>query len=189
MGLSISANTMGANSAKMHLGQAVSATAQNINRLASGNRIARASDDIAAMGIGTQIQSNLISLRQLNSNAAYIHSALEVADDALGQITELLQAQKAIAVQANSSGLSDLQRVTLNAQYEDLDSEIDRVIETTRFNDTAIFDVKKFNHTTIKDGTFDLLHFDYEGAMSGALMKVVDAFFTQSAQFAKRYTG
>jgi len=121
-------------SAQSNIGKASSSASASIARLSSGNRITKASDDVAALSIGTSLRTGVTTLKTALLNASQGSSLLAVADGALSQISEILQRQKAIATQASSGSLGDSERGFLNQEFQNLSAEIDRIAGTTNFN-------------------------------------------------------
>lgn len=120
--------------AQSNINRANNSTSSSIARLSSGNRIVRASDDVAALSTGTSLRTSVTSLRQALLNTSQGSSLLQVADGALGQVVDILQRQKALAVQAGSGSLSDTDRSFLNQEFIALRDEIDRLADGTRFS-------------------------------------------------------
>ncbi len=112
----------------------------SIARLSSGNRIVRAADDVAALSAGSSLRTNVTTLRRALINTSQGSSLLQVADGALAQVTEILQRQKAIAVQAGGGSLTDTERSFLNQEFSNLTSEIDRLVDNTNFNGVKLLD-------------------------------------------------
>lgn len=131
---------IGAYYAQMNIGKASTSASLSIARLSSGSRIVRAADDVAALSAGTSLQTNVTTLRTALLNTSQGSSLLQVADGALGQITDILQRQKAIAVQAGSGSLSDAERSFLNQEFQNLTEEIDRLATQTNFNGVNLLD-------------------------------------------------
>lgn len=129
---------LAAYSAQTNIRNASSNAAKSVARLSSGNRITQAADDVAGLAIGTSLSTNVRTLRTALTNASQAVSLLQVADAALSQITEILQRQKAIAVQAGSGTLGTTERTFLNAEFTALTSEIDRIAENTNFNNVKL---------------------------------------------------
>ncbi len=118
-----------------------SANAQSsVSRLSSGNRIVQASDDVAALSIGTSLQSQVSALKTALTNASQGTSLLQVADGALAQIQTILQQQKSIALQAGSGSLTDTDRGFLNQQFQALSSQINNLTTSTTFNGVGLID-------------------------------------------------
>ncbi len=108
--------------------------------LVSGKRVNRASDDIAALSVATQLQTELSSLKEISNNAAQATSLLQVADGGAEQISGLVQELREIAIQAKSSTLSQQNRDALNAQFQQIAAEIDRIASKTQFGGKALLD-------------------------------------------------
>jgi flagellin len=109
-------------------------------RLASGNRLVRASDDVASFSIAARMQSQLSGLKQASQNIAQGGSLLQVAEGGLGQVLELLDLMNATAVQANSASLSSTDRTFLQQQFAAYQDEINRIASNTSFNAISLLD-------------------------------------------------
>lgn len=127
-------SSIAALNAQSSVSKASNAASSSIARLSSGNRIVKASDDVAGLATGTALRTQVTTLRQALSNASQGTSLLQVADGGLSQIVDILQRQKAIAVQASSGQLTDANRSLLNQEFTNLTSEIDRISQSTNFN-------------------------------------------------------
>lgn len=125
---------LAAYSAQTNIGKASNSASASIARLSSGNRITKASDDVAALSIGTSLRTGVTTLKTALLNASQGSSLLAVADGALSQISEILQRQKAIAVQAGSGSLGATERGYLDQEFQNLAKEIDRIAGSTNFN-------------------------------------------------------
>jgi len=125
-------------SAQGNIGRASEKASSSISRLSSGNRIVKASDDVAALSIGTSLRTGVTTLKTALLNASQGSSLLQVADGALAQISEILQRQKAIAVQAGSGSLGTAERGFLNQEFQNLAKEIDRISTSTNFNNVKL---------------------------------------------------
>lgn len=120
--------------AQSNISKANSMSATSIGRLSSGERIVNASDDVAGLAAGTSLATTVTTLRAALTNASQGSSLLQVADGALAEITDMLQRQKSLAVQAGSGSLTDVERGFLDQEFQALASEIDRLAEATTFN-------------------------------------------------------
>jgi len=130
---SISTN-IAAYGAQANIGRAQDKQVASIARLSSGNRIVRASDDAAALVTGTSLRTGVTTLKQALINTSQGSSLLSVADGGLAQITDILQRQKALAVQAGSGSLADSDRAFLDTEFQSLSSEINRLASNTKFS-------------------------------------------------------
>lgn len=124
--------------AQSNISAASNKASASIARLSSGNRIQKASDDVAGLATGTALRTQVTTLKTALANAAQGSSLLQVADGGLGQIIDILQRQKAIAVQASSGQLTDANRALLNQEFTALTSEIDRIAAGTNFNGVSL---------------------------------------------------
>ncbi len=126
--------------AQANISSASSLAQSSVSRLSSGNRIVQASDDVAALSIGTSLQTQVSALKQALTNASQGISLLQVADGALAQIQAILQQQKSIALQAGSGSLTDTDRGFLNQQFQALSSQINTLTSSTTFNGVGLID-------------------------------------------------
>lgn len=127
-------------SAQGNIGKASNSASSSISRLSSGNRITKSSDDVASLSVGTSLRTGVTTLKQALANTSQGTSLLQVADGALSQISEILQRQKAIATQANSGTLSDVERGYLNQEFQALKSQIDQISSSTSFSSVKLLD-------------------------------------------------
>lgn len=128
------------NAALFPLSRGAGELAASTYRLSSGNRLARASDDVAALSVSTRLQSQVSSLRQALVNSAQANSLLQVAYGGLGEISDILDSLRSLAVQANSGTLTATERSFLDIEFGNLVDEIDRIAETTNFNGINLLD-------------------------------------------------
>lgn len=136
--------------AQANISTASSAASASVSRLSSGNRIVKASDDVAALSTGTSLRTQVTALKTALTNASQGTSLLQVADGALGQVTEILQRQKAIALQAGSGSLTDTDRGYLDQEFQALTSEIDRLTGATNFNGVKLLNGALSTAATVK---------------------------------------
>lgn len=129
--------------------RANTANATNIARLSSGSRITQASDDTASLSIATNISAKLSGLRAAQGNVSQATSMLQIADQALSQVTEALQRQKELTVRASSGDLNDTQRGFLSIEFSQLSSEIERIANETNFNGKQFFSSQVHSITTL----------------------------------------
>jgi len=120
--------------AQQNITTASAAAASNVARLSSGNAIVQASDNVAALAVGTSLGSQVNVLTAAQTNAAQGSSLLQVADGALAQIQQILQQMQSLANQAESGSLTNTDRGFLNQQFAQLTNEIDSLAQGTTFN-------------------------------------------------------
>jgi Flagellin and related hook-associated proteins len=109
-------------------------------RLASGKRINSAADDAAGLAISNRQTSTIRGLDQAVRNANDGISLIQTAEGALDETTNILQRMRELSIQSSNGIYSDTDRATLNAEVQQLKSEIDRIAETTSFNGQKILD-------------------------------------------------
>jgi len=108
--------------------------------LSSGKRINTAGDDAAGLSISTRMEAQVRGLSQAIRNANDGISLVDTAEGAMDEITSMLQRMRELAIQSSNGTLNDQDRANLDAEFIQLQSEIDRVVETTRFNDQILLD-------------------------------------------------
>lgn len=113
---------------------------RSMQRLSSGLRINSAKDDAAGLGISDRMTSQIRGLNQAARNANDGISLAQTAEGALNETTNLLQRMREIAVQAGNDTNSTEDRASLQAEFDQLVEEIDRIATTTEFNGTAVLD-------------------------------------------------
>lgn len=139
MALVINTNVMSLN-AQRNLTTSGSQLATALQRLSSGLRINSAKDDAAGLAITERMTSQIRGLNQAVRNANDGISLAQTAEGALGEIANNLQRIRELAVQASNASNSQSDREALNAEVQQLLAEIDRVANTTQFNNVKILD-------------------------------------------------
>ena len=107
-------------------------------KLSSGYKINRAADDAAGLSISEKMRKQIRGLDQASSNAEDGISAVQTAEGALQEVTDMLQRMNELAVQASNGTNSETDRQSIQDEIEQLTTEIDRVAETTKFNETYL---------------------------------------------------
>jgi len=177
----INTNSMSLN-AQRNLSTSGNSLATTIQRLSSGLRINSAKDDAAGLAIserfGTQIRGTDVAIRNANDGI----SLAQVAEGSLTEVGNNLQRIRELAVQASNATNSASDRKALQAEVEQLVSEIDRVAKQSDFNGTKLL-----------DGSFtsQLFQVGANAGQSIAINNVVDAKADAlgNAKFAAASTG
>lgn len=120
------------------LGITTGKVAQSTEKLSSGYRINRAADDAAGLSISEKMRKQIRGLNQASSNAEDGISSVQTAEGALAEVQDMLQRMNELAVQAANGTNSKTDRQYIQDELDQLISEIDRVAETTKFNDTYL---------------------------------------------------
>ncbi len=115
-------------------------TGTQIEKASSGMRINRPSDDPASMALANGIHSDIYMMAEGSRNVQQSIQMLQVAEGALSQITEMIQRMGSLATQSASSTYSDANRPGVNAEFQALKNEIDRIAEFTTYNGMHLLD-------------------------------------------------
>ena len=113
-----------------------------LERIATGRRINRASDDAAGLAVVQHLETYDRGFKMVSRSISDAQSALNIADSASQQVSELLQRQRELALAARNDTLTDTDRNTLQTEYQNLTDEISRIAENAQFN------TKKTNNGT-----------------------------------------
>ena len=111
-----------------------------MERLSTGRRINSAKDDAAGLAIASSMTSQIRGMNQAMRNANDGISFAQTAEGALGEVTNMLQRIRELAVQSKSGTYSDADRTNLNAEASQLQAQISEVLSATKFNGVAVFD-------------------------------------------------
>ena len=137
MALSINTNVSALNAAQQ-LGRTNQALSTTLERLSSGLRINSARDDAAGLSVREGLRAELAGLRASDQNASQGTNLLQTAEGSLGQVSDILIRMRSLAVQSSSSTLTDTNRSSLQAEFSQLISEIDRIAQSSKFNDQVL---------------------------------------------------
>ena len=130
-------NLTAMNSNRM-LGVTQNSQAKSTEKLSSGYKINRAADDAAGLSISEKMRKQIRGLTQASSNAQDGISAVQTAEGALTEVHDMLQRMNELAVKAANGTNSSDDREYIQNEVDQLVSEIDRVAETTKFNETYL---------------------------------------------------
>jgi flagellin len=135
----INTNVSALNSQRI-LGQSGAAVAKSIGRLSSGFRINRAADDAAGLGIANRLRADVRALRQASRNAEQATSLLQVAEGASQTVQNIVDRMKELAMQSASDNVNDTDRALIQDEFTQLQAEITRVVDTTKFQGAKLLD-------------------------------------------------
>ena len=107
-------------------------------KLSSGYKINRAADDAAGLSISEKMRKQIRGLDQASTNAQDGISAVQTAEGALTEVHSMLQRMNELATQAANGTNSSSDRSSIQDEIDQLTTEIDRVAETTKFNETYL---------------------------------------------------
>ncbi|MBA1334006.1 MAG: Flagellin protein FlaA [Firmicutes bacterium] len=114
--------------------------AKSLEKLSSGFRINRAGDDAAGLAISEKMRGQIRGLNQASRNAQDGISLIQTAEGALGEVHAMLQRMRELAVQANNGTNTNDDLIELQKEFDQLNSEIDRIAGKTEFNTKKLLD-------------------------------------------------
>ena len=125
--------------------------ATRIERLSSGLRINKAADDAAGLSVSEGMRAELTGLNQAVKNAEQATNLIQTAEGSLNEINAILIRMRELSVQSASSTVTDANRVSINAEFTQLTTEIDRIASVTSYNNTTL--LKGFGNTVSQSVT------------------------------------
>ena len=114
------------------------AQSKSTEKLSSGYKINRAADDAAGLTISEKMRKQIRGLDQASTNAQDGVSSVQTAEGALTEVHSMLQRMNELAVQASNGTNAESDRQAIQDEIDQLTTEIDRVSETTKFNETYL---------------------------------------------------
>ena len=153
-------NLTAMNSNRM-LGVTTSQQAKSAEKLSSGYKINRAADDAAGLSISEKMRKQIRGLTQASTNAQDGISAVQTAEGALTEVHDMLQRMNELAVKSSNGTNSQSDRDAIQAEIDQLTTEIDRVSETTKFNETYLL---KGDDTATPTTTYEYTQKQYTAA-------------------------
>jgi flagellin len=123
-----------ASAAQRGLAASQDSYSKQAEHLSSGLRINRASDDAAGLAVSEKLKNQVRGLNQAQRNAQDSISLIQTAEGALTETHSLLARMRELAVQSSNDTLTASDRANLNAEFTQLQAEVDRIATTTQFN-------------------------------------------------------
>jgi flagellin len=121
--------------ANRNLGVTTKSQAKSTEKLSSGYKINRAADDAAGLAISEKMRRQVRGLTQASANAQDGISCVQTAEGALNEVHDMLQRMNELAVKSANGTMTSADRGYINSEVSALISEIDRVADTTTFNE------------------------------------------------------
>lgn len=137
MPLTIQTNVSSLN-AQVNLSKSQKTLATSFNRLSSGYRINSAKDDAAGLAISESMKTQIRSYSVAERNANDGVSMAQTAEGALGEVSNVLGRLRELATQGATGSLQSSDRVFLQTEFKALQSEIKRILTSTKFNGVAL---------------------------------------------------
>ncbi len=131
-------HNLSAMNANRMLGITQGTLSKSTEKLSSGYKVNRAADDAAGLSISEKMRKQIRGLEQASANAEDGISAVQTAEGALAEVHDMLQRMNELAVKASNGTNSESDRTSIQDEINQLVTEIDRVAETTKFNETYL---------------------------------------------------
>jgi flagellin len=122
------------------LGVTTGQQAKSTEKLSSGYKINRAADDAAGLAISEKMRRQVRGLTQASANAQDGISCVQTAEGALAEVHDMLQRMNELAIKASNDTMTSVDRGYIDAEVQQLKTEIDRVQSTTTFNEMNLLD-------------------------------------------------
>jgi flagellin len=129
---------MAALTAQRHLNSSQGSLATSMERLSSGLRVNSSRDDAAGLAIASRMETQIKGQNVAIRNANDAVSLAQTAEGAIGKVTDMLQRMRELAVQSANATNTTADRGNLDAEFQQLNSEVSRTITSTRFNGLAV---------------------------------------------------
>ncbi|MDP6586175.1 MAG: FG-GAP-like repeat-containing protein, partial [Anaerolineales bacterium] len=123
-----------ASSAYKNLSRAQTSLTDNISRLASGLRINKTADDSAGSNVSVRMGNQVSGMAQANRNAQDTNNLLATAESGLSDISDILGKMRELSVQASTDTLNDVDRASINLEFQALKDELTRISNVTEYN-------------------------------------------------------
>ena len=131
-------NNIASLNAQRHITKSQKGLTTSLERLSSGFRINKAGDDAAGLAISEKLRSNIRALNQASRNGSDGIALIQVAEGAMDEVQNMVVRMKELSEQAATGTVGDVERSYLNSEYQNLRTEIDRIANGTKFNETFL---------------------------------------------------
>lgn len=163
MGIRINTNVQSL-AAQRALGEVKKGQDAALEKLASGSRINRASDDAAGLAISENLKADIRGSQQAKRNASDGISMIQVAEGGMNEISNILVRLRELSVQSASDTVGDKERKFTDMEFQQLTNEIERISQSTDFNGTKLLNgegsLKEFQVGIGNDEFADRISFD-----------------------------
>jgi len=140
MGMISTRSNMNAVTTARNLGNAQDKVDASMQRLSTGLRINKAADDAAGLAISEKLKSQVDGLNQASRNAKDAISLVQTAESALGEVGNMLQRMRTLALQSVNDVNTSSERASLNKEVSALKTEITRLAGASEFNGQKLLD-------------------------------------------------
>jgi len=155
---------------------------KTLERLSSGLKINRASDDAAGLAISEKMRGQVKGLDMASKNAQDAISLIQTAEGALSEVHSILQRMRELSVQAATDTNTDVDRSNIQSEIDQLRDEIDRISRATEFNTKKLLNgnLESFRATAdvkvVAEGNIDLSATVSSNASEGTLIIEIGQF-------------
>ena len=162
-----------------------------MEQLSTGRKINSAADNASGLAISARMTSQIRGLDQAVRNANDAISMVNTAEGALDEISNMLQRMRELAVQSGTGTTSSNDRVSIDAEYDHLVAEIERVSANTEFNGRALLTGAAGGAATVSGVTYQVgmdptqtIAVDFGNMASDATMASLNGFGLDAATIA-----
>ncbi|OGS36118.1 MAG: hypothetical protein A2293_05405 [Elusimicrobia bacterium RIFOXYB2_FULL_49_7] len=153
---------------------------KSLERLSTGLRINRSSDDAAGLSVSENLRTQVTGMAVAKRNASDGIALLQIAEGAASEISSILQRMRELAVQSSNDTLTSTERSYTNQEYQALLSEVDRITNVTQYNNQTLLaggstsfggasSAASILHIGPKGGSTNALTISLSGTSSGAI--------------------
>lgn len=128
--------------------QADKSMGKSLEKLSTGLRVNRSSDDAAGLAVSERLRGQIRGMGRAKMNAQDGIALLQIAEGAANEIEDTLQRQRELAVQAASDTLTSTDRSYLDLEFKQLSDEIDRITRSAQYNTMTLLDGTGFGQGT-----------------------------------------
>ena len=139
------------------MGKSENSVSQAIERLSSGLRINHAKDDASGMAISKKMHAQIRALEQSSRNTQDGVSVVQTAESALGEVENMLQRMRELAVQAATDTNGSEDREAIQLEMDELSKEIDRISTDTEYNTMPLLDGTLSRRAYAKENNVDVM--------------------------------
>ena len=159
-----------ANVAHRNLSMSDRGASASVAKISAGSRVLAARDDAAALAIGSRLRAEVAAMQQASVNAGQAVSMLQIADGAMAQVNDTLVRMQALSVQAGSDQLGSVERSLIDAEFQQLLLEVDRIAQDTEFNGQSLINGGTvFNLVQASDaGTDGFSNIAFDSSVTGS---------------------
>jgi len=144
---------------------------KSLEKLSTGLRINRASDDAAGLSVSEQLRTQVRGLHKAQQNATDGIALLQIAEGAANEISAILQRMRELAIQSSNDTLTSTERSYTNTEFQALMGEIDRISTATQYNGMTLLDGRSTSFG-VSGGQASVIHIganNNKGSTSGTI--------------------